>query len=222
MRIEGQDATNSNSNQRIDELQPSVEAVQEFTLQTSNFSAEFGQVGGGIFNFTTKSGTNQYHGTAYENFSNEALNAGAPWTDDGSGHLVRPRTRKHDFGFSVGGPVRIPHVYNGTNRTFFFGNIEWYRDKKIASGTFQTLPTNAMRSGDFSGVLTGKQLTSANQPAVDPLGTPIREKRYLRSADHHHARQRVGCPYTLRQQPYSAESNGSGRSRNPETHPRGV
>ena len=117
MRIEGQDATNSNSNQRIDELQPSVEAVQEFTLQTSNFSAEFGQVGGGIFNFTTKSGTNQYHGTAYENFSNEALNAGAPWTDDGSGHLVRPRARKHDFGFSVGGPVRIPHVYNGTNRT---------------------------------------------------------------------------------------------------------
>ena len=175
MRIEGQDATNTNSNSRIDELQPSVEAVQEFTLQTSNFSAEYGQVGGGIFNFTTKSGTNQYHGTAYENFSNEALNAGAPWTDDGSGHLVRPRARKHDFGFSAGGPVRIPRVYNGKNRTFFFGNIEFYRDTKIASGTYQTVPTLAMRNGDFSGVLTGKQLTSGGRPAVDPLGANINE-----------------------------------------------
>ena len=175
MRIEGQDATNTNSNSRIDELQPSVEAVQEFTLQTSNFSAEYGQVGGGIFNFTTKSGTNQYHGTAYENFSNEALNAGAPWTDDGSGHLVRPRARKHDFGFSAGGPIRIPRVYNGKNRTFFFGNIEFYRDTKIASGTYQTVPTLAMRNGDFSGVLTGKQLTSGGRPAVDPLGANINE-----------------------------------------------
>ena len=175
MRIEGQDATNTNSNSRIDELQPSVEAVQEFTLQTSNFSAEYGQVGGGIFNFTTKSGTNQYHGTAYENFSNEALNAGAPWTDDGNGHLVRPRARKHDFGFSAGGPIRIPRVYNGKNRTFFFGNIEFYRDTKIASGTYQTVPTLAMRNGDFSGVLTGKQLTSGGRPAVDPLGANINE-----------------------------------------------
>src|SRR5262245_16711477 len=175
MRIEGQDATNTNSNSRIDELQPSVEAVQEFTLQTSNFAAEYGQVGGGIFNFTTKSGTNQFHGSAYENFSNEALNAGAPWTDDGSGHLVRPRARKHDFGFSGGGPIRIPRVYNGTNRTFFFANIEFYRDTKIASGTYQTVPTAAMRSGDFSGVLTGRQLTSNGQPAVDPLGNRIME-----------------------------------------------
>ncbi|HWB87393.1 MAG TPA: TonB-dependent receptor [Bryobacteraceae bacterium] len=175
MRIEGQDATNTNSDSRIDELQPSVEAVQEFTLQTSNFAPEYGQVGGGIFNFTTKSGTNEYHGSAYENFSNEALNAGAPWTDDGNGHLVRPRARKHDFGFSGGGPVWIPHVYNGKNRTFFFFNIEFYRDTKIASGTYQTVPTLAMREGDFSGVLTGKQLTSGGKPAVDPLGNNIYE-----------------------------------------------
>ena len=103
------------------------------------------------------------------------MNAGAPWTDDGNGHLVRPRARKHDFGFSAGGPIRIPRVYNGKNRTFFFGNIEFYRDTKIASGTYQTVPTLAMRNGDFSGVLTGKQLTSGGRPAVDPLGANINE-----------------------------------------------
>ena len=132
-----------------------MEAVQEFTLQTSNFAAEYGQVGGGMFNFTAKSGTNQFHGSAYENFSNEALNAGAPWTDDGSGHLVRPRARKHDFGFSAGGPVRIPRVYNGTNRTFFFANIELYRDTKIASGTSRRFPPRDARRRFFRASSTG-------------------------------------------------------------------
>jgi hypothetical protein len=118
MRFEGQESSNSNSAQRVDELQPSVEAVQEFTLQTSNFSAEYGQVGGGLFNFTAKSGTNQYHGSAYEYFSNEALNAGIPFSNNGQGELVRPRSRKSDFGFSFGGPLTLPKIYNGRNRTF--------------------------------------------------------------------------------------------------------
>jgi len=175
MRIEGQDATNTNSNSRVDELQPSVEAVEEFTLQTSNFSAEFGQVGGGIFNFSTKSGTNQYHGTAYENYSNAILNAGQAWTNNGNNQKVTPFDTKHDFGFSAGGPIRIPHVYNGKNRTFFFFNMEFYRSVATAGGTYTTVPTAAMRAGDFSGVLTGKQLTSGGKPAVDPLGNPIME-----------------------------------------------
>jgi hypothetical protein len=175
MRVEGQDSTNTNSNDRIDELQPSVEAVQEFTLQTSNFAAEYGQVGAGIFNFTTKSGTNQYHGSGYENYSNAFLNAGEPWTNNGSNQKVVPYDTKSDFGFSIGGPVRIPKVYNGKNRTFFFFNMEWYRSVATAGGTYQTVPTAAMRNGDFSGVLTGKQLTSGGQPAVDPLGNPIME-----------------------------------------------
>ena len=91
-----------------------MESIGEFSLQTSNFAAEFGQVLGGLFNFTTKSGTNKYHGTAYEYLTNEALNAARPFT-----HL-KGLDRKHDFGFSVGGPVRIPRLYKGTNRTFFF------------------------------------------------------------------------------------------------------
>jgi hypothetical protein len=175
MRVDGQDSTNVNSNQRIDELQPSVEAVQEFTLQSSNFSAEYGQVGAGIFNFAIKSGTNEFHGSAYENYSNAIFNAGQAWSDDGHGSKVVPYATKHDYGFSVGGPVRIPKVYNGKNRTFFFANLELYYSKATAGGTFTTVPTAAMRNGDFSGQLTGKQLTAGGKPAIDPLGNNIME-----------------------------------------------
>ena len=62
-------------------VQPSVDAIQEVSIQTSNFAAEYGQVGGGYINFTMKSGTNQYHGSAYDYFQNAALNAGLPFTD---------------------------------------------------------------------------------------------------------------------------------------------
>jgi hypothetical protein len=175
MRVDGQDSTNANGNQRIDELQPSVEAVQEFTLQTSNFSAEYGQVGGGIFNFAIRSGTNEFHGSAYENYSNAVFNAGQAWSNDGQNHKVVPYATKSDYGFSVGGPVRIPKVYNGKNRTFFFANLELYYSKATAGGTFQTVPTAAMRLGDFSAQLTGKRLTAGGQPATDPLGNPIME-----------------------------------------------
>ena len=80
--------------------QPSVEAIQEFSIQTSNYAAEFGRVGGGLFNATMKSGTNEFHGSGYDYFANEALNAGTPFTnnDDKSGHLLRPVNRRNDWG----------------------------------------------------------------------------------------------------------------------------
>jgi len=112
MRFEGQESSSANDPNRSDEIVPSVEVVQEFTLQTANYSAEFGQVTGGLFNFTAKSGTNQFHGSLYEYFAQEELNAGIPFTDDGNGHLVRPRARKNDYGFSVGSPVFLPKVHN--------------------------------------------------------------------------------------------------------------
>ena len=102
IRVEGQEANNALQPGRPDEQQPSLEAVQEISVQTSNFSAEFGQVAGGLFNFTTKSGTNRFHGSAYEYFTNEALNAGRPYTDNGKGGLIRQVTRKQDFGVSWG------------------------------------------------------------------------------------------------------------------------
>jgi hypothetical protein len=79
-RIEGLDHTNHTVAQAIQESQPSADAVQEVAVQTSNYAAEFGQAGGGLINITMKSGTNQYHGTAYDFFVNEDLNAGDPFS----------------------------------------------------------------------------------------------------------------------------------------------
>src|SRR5579864_6866626 len=119
-RIEGQDASNSGLPSFPSQNQAGVDAIQEIAVQTSNFAAEYGEVGGGVLNVTMRSGTNQYHGSGYEYFVNEFLNAGQPYTDDGTGHNIRPRTRRNDFGYTVGGPVWIPKVYNGRDKTFFF------------------------------------------------------------------------------------------------------
>jgi hypothetical protein len=167
--LEGQDATNALTPQNANNTLPAVDAIEEFTLQTSNFAAEFGQVVGGLFNFTTRGGTNQYHGSTFEYFANEDLNAGTPFTNSGNGHLLRPQLRKNDFGGSFGGPVFVPKVYNGRDKTFFFFTYEEYIDRKTIAGTYRTLPTTAMRDGDFSALLTGRQLNT------DPLGRPIQE-----------------------------------------------
>lgn len=167
--LEGQDATNSLTQQNANTTMPSMEAVEEFTLQSSNYSAEFGQVLGGMFNFTTRSGTNQFHGSGFEYLTNEDLNAGVPFTSSGNGHLLRPRVRKSDYGVSVGGPVRLPKLYNGKDRTFFFFNYEGYSDQKTSTPVLNTIPTTAMRSGDFSGLLDGRSL------GTDVPGRPILE-----------------------------------------------
>ena len=106
IRVEGQDSTNGFMQNASQAVQPSVDAIQEVSIQTSNFAAEYGQVGGGYINFTMKSGTNQFHGSAYELYQNDALNAGVPFTinADGTGHVKNPLNR-NDYGFTLGGPV---------------------------------------------------------------------------------------------------------------------
>ncbi len=115
-RLEGQDASNGQVPATQAQVQPSVDAIQEVTVQTSNFSAEYGQVGGGFFNYTMKSGTNQLHGSVYDYFVNEAFNANTPWVN------AKPVSRRHDYGATVGGPVVLPKIYNGHDKTFFFFN----------------------------------------------------------------------------------------------------
>lgn len=161
--FEGQDTTSALNPRVSDESQASVEAIQEFTLQSSNFSAEFGQVGGGLFNFTSRSGTNQYHGSAYDYAANEGLGGAQPFTN------FRAQVRRHDFGGSVGGPVTIPKLYKGRDRTFFFFNYEMFRDRQNKINGFGSVPTEAYRNGDFSSILTGRVL------GVDPLGRNIME-----------------------------------------------
>jgi hypothetical protein len=153
----------------LSESHPSTEAIQEVTILTSNFAAEYGQVQGGMVSFTTRSGTNRYHGGGYDYLQNEHFNAGRPFTSDGNGHLVRPKQRNNNYGFTIGGPVRIPKVYNGKNKTFFFFTLDQFRQTQNVTGAALTVPTLAMRNGDFSKILTGKTL------GTDPLGNPILE-----------------------------------------------
>jgi hypothetical protein len=176
INIEGQDATNGFFKQQNQINQAGVEAIQEVAIQTSNFSAEY--AGWWILNYTMKSGTNQLHASAYDYFVNEALNAGAPFTDAGftttplkAGQHVRNPLRQNDYGFTVGGPIRIPKVYNGQDKSFFFFNFEQFRQSASLSNTVAIMPTAAQRTGDFSGALTGNCATVA--PAVDPVNSQI-------------------------------------------------
>ena len=148
------------------ETQPSVDAIQEVNIQTSNFAAEYGTAGGGMINMVTKSGTNQYHGTAYDYITNEALNAHQPYT--GNRNIVK----QHDFGYTVGGPVWIPKIYDGHNETFFFWSYERFRNKNINTSNNTTVPIPAYRTGDFTNLITAenKLITTASGPALDPLG----------------------------------------------------
>ncbi len=174
-RVEGQDATNQGFPYAAAQTQPSVDAIQEISVQTSNFSPEFGAAGGGFFNVTMRSGTNAFHGSVYDYFVNEALNAGTPFTDAGltdsqkAGQLVRPRARRNDYGGTFGGPVWIPHVYNGKDKTFFFFNFEQFRETQIINNIPITVPTAAYRMGDFSGAIAA----AGNKPITLADGTPV-------------------------------------------------
>jgi hypothetical protein len=182
--VEGMDATNQGFPYAAAQTQPSVDAIQEVSVQTSNFAAEFGGSGGGFFNLTMRSGTNQYHGSGYDYFVNEIFNAGTPFTNAGltnsqrAGQLVRPRARRNDYGFTIGGPVAIPKVYNGHDRTFFFFNFEQYRETQIINNIPITVPIAAYRNGDFSQAITslkpgGQTLTAPGGATTDILGRPL-------------------------------------------------
>ncbi len=156
--------------------QPSPDAVEEVAVQTSNISAEFGSASGAVFNVSIKSGTNKFHGTVYDYAVNEILNS------KDSANQLKNRVRRHDYGFNIGGPVKIPGVYNGTNKSFFFFNWEQYRDtQRQTTFTYPTVPTQAYRSGDFSGLfgVTANANLRLNaggtiRDYVDPLGSTVR------------------------------------------------
>jgi hypothetical protein len=178
IRIEGQDATNGQHREFNQVTQASLDAIQEVTVQTSNFAAEYGQAGGGYFNYTMKSGTNQFHGSAYDYFVNEILNAGTPFTDAGltnsqkAGQHIRNAQRRNNYGFTFGGPVKLGKLYNGHDKTFFFFNFEQFRESQVVANGLTTVPTLAYRQGDFSAA-KNVPVTIAGQPAIDANGTAL-------------------------------------------------
>jgi hypothetical protein len=135
----------------------SVEAVSEFKVMTNTFDAQFGSASGGVVNLVSKQGTNTFHGSAYDLLKNRVLDADS-WLNDyqnavfGPKSTTKPMDTQNDFGASVGGPVRVPWLYNGKDKTFFFFNYEGFR--QVNGGTtLLSAPTKAMLGGDFSSLL---------------------------------------------------------------------
>ncbi len=173
MLVEGMDATTNMQQMMAQYGQMGVDAIQEMAVQTSNYAPEFGTAGTAVFNVTMKSGTNTIHGSAYEYFVNEALNAGTPFTEDGTGGHLRPRSRRNDFGFTFGGPVYLPRIYDGRDKLFFFFNFEEYRQTSTAN-SYVTVPTAAMRNGDFQAVKgTSPLRDSTGNVITDIVGRPV-------------------------------------------------
>jgi hypothetical protein len=152
--LDGVSTTRSDSGSAFDQTAPSVEALSEFKVLTSTFNAEYGRTSGGIESFSTKSGGNDYHGTAFDLFRNTALDANS-WNNNQNG-APRQSDHQNDFGGSLGGPVRIPKLYDGRNKTFFFFSWEQYRNSP-GTTSVDTLPTQAeLQNGDFSALLGAK------------------------------------------------------------------
>ncbi|MBZ5583749.1 MAG: TonB-dependent receptor [Acidobacteriia bacterium] len=143
-------------------LQPSVDAIQEFKVQTGIYPAEFGRAAGQV-NVSTKPGTNDYHGSLVEFLRNDKLDARDYDFSSASRSATNPSPgkqpyRQNQYGYTLSGPIQIPKIYNGKNRLFFMSNFEGYKSRRTTTN-FSTVLTDEMRNGDFSAILSaGYQL----------------------------------------------------------------
>ncbi len=140
----------------------SAEGIEEFKVQSGGYSAEFGRTSNGVLNYTTKSGTNDFHGSAFVGLRNEDLNAQGFFYSNPSYTIHRQNLEAA----TIGGPVWIPKVFNGRNKAFFFFSGERSRAKDIANAGLITLPISDFRSGDF------RKYTNSSG-AVIPLYDPF-------------------------------------------------
>ncbi|HYN85499.1 MAG TPA: TonB-dependent receptor [Pyrinomonadaceae bacterium] len=176
--IDGASTRRAQNGTFFSEVAPGPNAFQEFTISTSSYSAEFGSSSGGIVNFTLKSGSNEFHGELYELHKNDALNANSYFNNARS--LARPRDHQNNFGGNIGGPIYLPRFgeggpayWSGRDRAFFFFNYEGYRFARQENTLF-SVPTAAMRRGDFSELLTDPYVLATLGPVqiYDPLQDP--------------------------------------------------
>ena len=146
-------------------VQPTLDDIEEFKVQSHNDEAQFGQVLGGIVNVVTKSGTNQFHGDAWEYLRNDAMDAANYFNP------IKTPLKQNQFGVGVGGPVLLPH-YNGHDKTFFYGSYEGYRNNTASSNFYRT-PTATQLGGDFSnldaqGIQLYNPFSSVPQDPAEP------------------------------------------------------
>jgi hypothetical protein len=126
---------------------PAVDAVAEFKAITAPFDAQYGRNGGGVISVVTKNGTNAFHGTVYDFINRTPLFANS-YANDAAG-VQKSNQSLNEYGYTLGGPVRIPHLYNGKDKTFFFNSWEGYNELiNLVTGT--SVPTALQRQGDFS------------------------------------------------------------------------
>ena len=146
--LDGVDNTDPNFNSYV--VLPSIDALQEFKVQTGVYPAEFGHEATQI-NVLTKSGGNQYHGALFEFLRNDVLDA-APYSFTSKHQAISP-FKWNDYGFELDGPIRIPKLFNGRDKLFFMANYEALRLRQDSQHIY-TVPTSAMFGGNFSGVKT--------------------------------------------------------------------
>ena len=183
--IDGASTRRAQNGSFFSEVAPGPNAYQEFTISTSNYSAEFGQSSGGVVNFTLKSGGNEFHGEVYDIFRNNALNANS-FTNN-QNNIPIARDHRHDFGGNIGGPIYLPRFgeggksyWSGRNRAFFFFNMESYRNAE-GENVLLSVPTARMRTGDFGELLTDPAVLARTGPlqifspisGFDSAGRPI-------------------------------------------------
>jgi hypothetical protein len=151
---------------------PPVDAIQEFSVQTTDFSAEFGRSGAAVLNATIKSGSNSLHGALWEFFRNDALDAADFF--ENAGGIKKAEHRQNQFGFSVGGPIVLPKLFNGRNRVFFFADYEGLRRRQgtILTGTVPTLLERNSGYTDLSDLISGQSGSVTDQLGRSmPVGT---------------------------------------------------
>src|ERR1700730_10964786 len=151
--VDGSSTVNIRQNGALGNMNPSSELISEFKVTQFNNNAEFSQLGD--VTISTKSGSDQFHGSIFEYAQNDAFDA-AVWGSNINGNTLKPHKDFHTFGGSLGGPVLIPGMNRGKSKTFFFVDYEGNR-KSYSTPLFLFVPTVAMRSGDFSALAT--QLT---------------------------------------------------------------
>ena len=139
------------------QARPNIDALQEFKMQTSGYSAELGRLAGGVMNMVLKTGTNQLHGTLFHFVRNDLFDARAFFDES------KPKLRRNQFGGTVGGPVLIPKIYNGRDRTFFLFSWESYR-QIVGSTRLTRVPTPLEAQRDFSATGVLKDPLGGNFP----------------------------------------------------------
>ena len=169
--LDGGDNMDNGSNNTLN-VTPSIDAISEVRVLTSNYGAQYGRNASGTIETETKSGTSSFHGDAYEFVRNDAFNA-FNYFDDAT--APKPSYKKNDWGYTIGGPVYIPGIYNqNKDKTYFFWSQEWRRDRVPGQTFNQPVPSSAERGGNFNDVCPNPVTGSMADCPLDPnTGLPF-------------------------------------------------